>query len=207
MKKLLLVAMSALLLAGCGGGGDAHPDHWSVMGNGNFSDGSLANWDGADEVSFMTKISVEDAKALGVDLSGKNVKEVQKYENWGVTEFDWGEGNPYAMVDGVKTQFKGGHAIKAAKMTWDAEGEKFVQTAWIPNAGDNASFQIANLEALTSNLFVPHWAKDKDPNGFSWADNPVITSAAGNYTIVVAEYDVTPDANTPNFGMAVIAAK
>ena len=203
MKKLLLVAMSALLLAGCGGGAaaDEHPDHWSVMGNGNFSNGEVANWDGQDEVSFMKKLDLAEAKRKVPALENKNVKEVYEYQHWGVTDFNW-DGNPYAMVNGEKVQFKGGHAIKVAKMTWDKEAEKFVTTAWIPNPGDNAAFQIAHLEGLTDNVFVPAWQKDPDPNGFSWADNPVITSAEGNYTIIVAEYDVTPDATTANFGMA-----
>ena len=195
MKKLFTLGFSALMILGvasCGSKAPADPDH-SYHAVGGWGD-----WNATDD-NKMTAITVDDAKGLGVDLSSKPVEYVYKYDlTIGSTDVDW---TAKAKVGGEVKTFNGKFTIKAIAASWDKEEETYNHDQWIPNPADTGP---AKVEALTDNLFFPAYQKEKDADGFSWADNPVITSGEGDYTFLCVKYTTQSTATDTGYGFALL---
>lgn len=189
MKKLLTLAMGALLACGmtaCGSNYDktvlAYEEGTTANVVGGFD---AAEWVDQIGKKVMTASSVDGVAKVSKDaakkLSGKsNIKAIYLYEGLEIKDdADWGgeAKNPWALVNGEKKQFNPSHAVKVVVSTPSKAQNQFVSDP-----------HTAHAEALTDNFFVPVWQEELDDNGFSWADNTIITSEKGKYTIIFAEY-------------------
>ena len=174
---------------------------WAVHGNHLLADETPNGWNGKDnelyEASKMTAISKEESKRLGVDLTGKDVKYLYKYEGLilGTNDSGW---KTNFKKDGKMYKANGSYCFKAVKLSYDAEEEVYAEEQWIPHDHDG------HTEALTSNLWVsPTFAEEPDADGFSWDYNPVAMEA-GVFTLIVAEYNAAPSATVCNYGIGLV---
>jgi len=221
MKNKILTCIFAaglvLGLAACGGkaaGGnedkvleDTNNAAWVLHGNFDLADGTANEWNGKDselyEKSKMTAISLKEAKAIsasvGEKLAGKKVKYLYKYKGakLGMKVAGW----TAKFLDDERNLFQanGSYVFKAATVSYDAEEEVYAEQQWIPDP------KLSYAESLDGNMFFPRWTETFDEDGFSWAQNNVVRSGAGVYTIIVAQYDAAPAyPDSPNFGIAAI---
>ena len=219
MKNKILTCIFAtglmLGLAACGGNNaneskvleDTNNAAWVLHGNFLLADGSTVNgWNGKDnelyEASKMTAISIKEAKEIdkevGEKLASKKVKYLYKYEGavLGTNDAGW----TAKFLDDERNLFlaNGSYVFKAATVSYDAEEEVYAEQQWIPDP------KVSYAESLDGNVFFPRWTETFDEDGFSWAQNNVLRSGAGVYTIIVAQYDVAVSETQPNFGIAAI---
>ena len=180
---------------------------WCLHGNFILADGTTQNgWNGKDkalyEASKMTAISIKEARELdakvGEALASKKVKYLYKYEGavLGTNDAGW----TAKFLDEKKDlyQANGSYVFKATALTYDAEEEVYSEDQWIPDP------KVSYAESLDGNVFFPTWSEAYDEDGFSWAENNVLRSGAGVYTIIVAQYKETSAATVPGFGIAVV---
>lgn len=217
-KILTCIFTAALMmgLAACGPTQDANETKvledteraaWVLHGNFLLADGETVNgWNGKDnelyEASKMTAISIKEAKeldaAVGEKLAAKKVKYLYKYEGAILGTNDAGWTAKFLDKDANLFLGNGSYVFKAAALTYDAEEEVYAEDQWIPDP------KVSYAESLDGNVFFPTWQEAPDSEGFTWADNNVIRSGAGVYTIIVAQYDVAVSPTQPNFGIAAI---
>ena len=160
-----------------------------------FNVGGYIGWaESLSEKNVMKPTSVAAVKALDAELGAKLEAKNPKYLYYTiVTMGDKAAGyTKFAMINGVRTKIDGCFAAKAILGGWDEEDENYTVTQWIPNAHN------CNAEALTSNFFFPQWSEVLDDNGFSWADDPVLISGAGQYYFILADYDEVSVETNPN---------
>lgn len=223
MKKNLLTSLLVLgctfVMAACGSksnssssssGSEEQPTTaYTVAGVFCSNDGENAvDWkyteQGAMEESSVDAVKELDATVGAALEAREDVLEVYVYEGAliGCTEVGYANWTAKALVDGSVVEFDGGYCVKAIQCDYDEEDGKWLSSQWIP---DPHTACVENLSSST--LFVPTWTEAADENGFSWSDNTVCIGGAGEYTIVVAVYDVSVDETNPtqyNYGMALI---
>jgi len=195
MKKLFTLALSALMVLGaasCGSKVPEDPDH-------SFhAVGGWGVWE-ATEANKMTAITADESKQLGVDLTGKDVKYVYKYEvNIPAEDQSW---TAKALVDGAVKEFNGKYTIKCIIAHFDKEEETYANDHWLPNPADT---DPGHVEALTSNLFFPTYQKEPDEHGFAWDQNPVLTDGGSKYTFIVAQYNAVSSATVVGYGFGAV---
>ena len=214
MKKLLVVLLAAVLvfsIAACTKPAEplADTDHalWAAHGNYLLADGTANGWGGKSaelyEASALKAIALEDVKAINADLytalSGKEIKYLYTIDLiFGTNDAGW---SCKFVKDGKLYSANGSYAFKVAQCSVDIDGENKVysEAQWISHDHD------ANVESLTpATLFFPRWTEEKDENGLSWADNPVVTGGAGLYTLVLAQYKNASEADKPGYGAGLI---
>lgn len=200
MKKLLTLAMGALLACGmtaCGQSYDktvlAYDEGTTANVVGGFDAKEWVNQVGekvmtATSVDGVAKVSKEAAKKLAAK---SNIKALYLYE--GLVINDQAEWKCNAMVGNEKKEFNGAHAVKVVVSTPSKALTQFVSDP-----------HTAHTEALTDNFFVPVWQEALDDNGFSWADNTVITSENGKYTIIFAEYAAASTPEVIQYGLGAV---
>lgn len=200
MKKLLTLALGAILACGvtaCGASYDktvlAYDEGTTANVVGGFDAALWVEQVGkkvmtATSVAEIAKVSKDAAKKLA---SKSNIKALYKFE--GIQIKDDAEWKVNAMVNGEKKEFNGSHAVKVVVATPAKALTQFVSDP-----------HTAHTEALTDNFFVPIWQEALDENGFSWADNTVITSEKGTYTILFAEYGAASTPDTVQYGLGAV---
>lgn len=203
MKKLLTLAMGALLACGmsaCGTNYDktvkAYDDGITANVVGGFD---TAEWVEQVGKKVMKAASVADVAKVDKKVADKlakktNLKALYVYEGLEVKDdvADWGT-NPKALVNGEVKSFKPSHAVKVVRYDSSKDERQFVSDP-----------HTAHAEALTDNFFVPVWQEELDEHGFSWADNTVITSEAGTYSIIFAEYSNASTKEAAQFGLGAV---
>ena len=215
MKKIitiLLVAAMVLVLAACSTTSkvvleDKTHELWVAHGQYLLADGTQNGWGGKDsslyEKSALTAIALEDVKNINNDLyttlSKKEVKYLYTIDIIvGTNDAGW---NCKFFKDGKVYVANGSYAVKIAQCTADVDGDTKVysEAQWISDP------KTAYVESLTpATIFYPTWQEEKDENGFSWADNPVVTGGAGLYTLVIAQYNNASAAGKPGFGVGLV---
>ena len=201
MKKLFTLAFSALMVLGvasCGSKVPHDPDHTF------HAVGGWGVWEATDD-NKMEAITVDDAKALnealGNTLASKSVKYVYKLD---ITipdqDVEWDK-NPKAKVNGEVKEFNGKYTVKCIIAGWDKEESTYTNDHWLPNPADT---DPGHVEALTDNVFIPTYQKVPDADGFSWADNPVITDGGKSYTFIVAQYNAVSSETVVGYGFAAL---
>ena len=215
MKKIitiLLVAAMVLVLAACAGTSkvvleDKTHELWVAHGQYLLADGTQNGWGGKDnavyEKSALKAIALEDVKDISNDLytalSKKEVKYLYTIDIIvGTNDAGW---NCKFVKDGKVYVANGSYAVKIAQCTSDVDGDTkvYAEAQWISDP------HTAYVESLTpATMFYPTWQEEKDENGFSWADNPVVTGGAGLYTLVVAQYKNASAAGQPGFGVGLV---
>ena len=217
MKRKLLaflaVASSASILCSCGGGYSdkvATIDDREMILHGPFTlaDGETVNdWNGkADalyDASKMTATSLLDVSKIDGNvaktLSKKDIKAIYKYEGAYIGFADHEAGWTKNFMDGEKRmKADGSFVFKPALCSYEADDAVWSEDQWIPNP------KTAHAESLDGNMFIPTWSETKDDYGFSWADDSVVTSGAGIYTIVVAVYNTVSSAEKAGYGIACV---
>ena len=224
MKKNLLTVFLALgcafVMSACTpkGGNSSTPEPtpgptplsaYTVAGQFMSKDGEHAVEWNYTEQGKMEESTVEAVKAIDPTLgaaleANEKLEEVYVYEGalLGCTEGGYAGWTAKALVDGEVQEFDGGYAVKAIQCDFDYEDEKWLSSQWIPDP------HTACAENLTPDtLFLPTWQEEADEHGFKWNDNPVCIGGAGEYTIVVAKYDVAADETKTdqyNYGMALV---
>ncbi len=209
----------ALGLAACSFGGkggnaaeskvleDTNHAAWVLHGPMLLKDGETVNgWNGKDnelyEASKLTAISIKEAKEInaevGEKLAGKKVKYLYKYEGAVFGTRDAGYSKKFLDAEKNLFQANGSYTFKVATVDYDAEEEVYAEQQWIPDP------KVSHAESLDGNIFFPTWSEKFDEDGFSWADDNVIRSGAGVYTLIVAQYDVAVSPTQPNFGIAAV---
>ena len=209
----------ALGLAACGMGGkggnaaeskvleDTNNAAWVLHGPMLLKDGETVNgWNGKDnelyEASKLTAISIKEAKEIdatvGAKLAEKKVKYLYKYEGAVFGTRDAGYSKKFLDAEKNLFQANGSYTFKVATVSYDAEEEVYAEQQWIPDP------KVSHAESLDGNIFFPTWSESFDDEGFSWADDNVVRSGAGVYTLIVAQYDVAVSPTQPNFGIAAI---
>ena len=215
MKKIitiLLVAAMVLVLAACAGTSkvvleDKTHELWVAHGQYLLADGTQNGWGGKDnavyEKSALKAIALEDVKDISNDLytalSKKEVKYLYTIDIIvGTNDAGW---NCKFVKDGKVYVANGSYAVKIAQCTSDVDGDTkvYAEAQWISDP------HTAYVESLTpATIFYPTWQEEKDENGFTWADNPVVTGGAGLYTLVVAQYKNASAAGQPGFGVGLV---
>lgn len=218
MKKLFVILLAVLMVVSMTAckktpAANAEPladkDHaaWVAHGQYLLADGTQNGWGGKDtevyEKSSLKAISLEDVKAIDQNLyetlSKKDVKFLYTIDLvFGTNDAEW---NCKFLKDGKVYIANGSYAFKVAQCNVDVDGENKVysEDQWISDP------KTAYAESLTPDtMFMPTWQEEKDENGFSWADNPVVIGGAGVYTLVIAQYNNASAAGQPGFGIALI---
>ncbi len=214
MKKLLVVLLSLMMVisfAGCTKKNvpleDKTHECWNALGQYLLADGTANGWaDKATEVfekSNLTAISVEDVKAISEEvynaLKSKDVKYLYTIDLiFGTNDAGWSTG---CIIDGKIFKANGSYALKIGQCSSEVDGDVKVYSVdqWISDP------KTAHVESLTpATYFVPTWQEEKDANGFTWADNPVVIGGAGLYTVVVAQYNTVSSKDAAGFGIACI---
>ncbi len=201
MKKLFTLALSAVALmslSACGEAGLKRDD-----GKSYFAVGEALTWEASKDTQ-MKPTTVAAVKkldeAVGAKLEEKGVKYLYKKDiELKEVEASWA---PKAVVNGEAVEFNAGFTLKVILAHYNAEDGTYVNDQWIPNPADTSA---AHAEALTDNIFMPHYAKEPDEYGSSWADNPVVLSGAGKYTFVIADYGVASSETVIGYGFALFA--
>lgn len=228
MKKLLALSLGALLAFGmtaCGAkkenkssaSSEAHQYSKTVLagedGLGFHAVGAwrtAQQWEAADEnkmtpASLAMVAEISTAVADKLEAKGEHLKYLYIMKDAVMCtndHDDWGEGNPKAKVNGEVKTFNGTHTLKSIRAVYNESTESYGSGQWIPNPVTGGA---AHTESLTDNLWISPWKEEKDADGFSWADNPVVTDEnAGKYLIVVAQYDTPSTAETAEFGLAAV---
>lgn len=133
---------------------------------------------------------------LGKKLAAKAPKYLYMAEiTMGASGAGW---TSFAMENGKRMKLDGTFTVKVILGQYDDEDENYTIQQWIPDP------KTAHIEALTDNLFVPIWQEALDDNGFSWSDNPVVLSGAGEYYLIIADYGKVSDADNAGYGFALI---
>lgn len=219
MKKLstALVLFGCLLaLAACGGNEsfstevikDADYDAYTVAGPfASHTEGKAVEWNYTEQ-GAMTAASLADvakvSKSIASTLKGKDLKGLYLYEGAliGCTQIGFAGWNTNALKGGEVVSLDGGYCVKAIACTLDDLTGGYLSSQWIPDP------HTACVENLTPDtFFVPTWSETADENGFAWNSNPVCIGGAGEYTIVLAAYNSTPDeskVDSYNFAMGLV---
>lgn len=218
MKKIvavLLVALMAIGLVACAKDNKeaakplADPDHviWAAHGQYQLADGTVNGWGEKDaalyEKSALKAITLDDVKAIDQKvydaLSKKEVKYLYTIDLiFGVNDAGW---TTNCMIGGKLNKANGSYAFKVGQCSVETEGDTKVYSTeqWI---SDPKTAHVENLTPET--LFMPVWQEEKDENGFSWADNPVVIGGAGMYTLVIAQYKNASSKDQAGFGAALV---
>ena len=215
MKKILVVLLAAamiLSIAACTAK-PAEPladkDHelWVAHGQYLLADGTQNGWGEKDaalyEASALKAIALDDVKAISEDLYNALSKKEVKYLYtidliFGTNDAGW---DCKFVKDGKIFKANGSYAVKVAQCSSDVDGETKVYSVdqWISDP------KTAYVESLTpATLFYPTWQEEKDENGFTWADNPVVIGGAGLYTLVIAQYKNASAAGQPGYGAGLV---
>lgn len=221
MKKLLTLALGTLLacsLAACGGNSNKKEEDplakysKQVLVDEEHSFHAVGGWGAWDPSNDnkMTPTSIYNVakinEALAEKLAGKsNLKHLYVFEGAtiGATDAGW---NANAKVNGEVVSFNGSATLKCLTATFNEDTEAYVNGQWVPNPLDSSS-GAAHAEALTANVFMPTYQQTADEDGFEWNQNPVVTDVTENggvYTVIVAQYDVTPTLEVCDWGIAAI---
>lgn len=202
MKKLsaTLVALGCLFaVAACGQAETfsdevlADPEGYAYTLAGTFGshdeDHKAVDWkyteQGAMEATSIAKVA-EVSKDVARALAAK--KELVGLYMYKDAAFGWADA--------------AGYDVKAIACELDDMTNTYLSKQWIP---DPHTACVQNLTPDT--LKVPHWVEEPDENGEAWNQNPRIIAGAGNYTIILAVYDVTVDENDPtkaNYAMGAV---
>ena len=186
---------------------DEGHDAWVAHGQYLLADGTENSWNGKDtelyEASALTAISLADVKAIDEDLYNtlkeKDIKFLYTIDLiFGTNDAGW---STNFLKDGQLYKANGSYAFKIAQCTVDIDGDNkvYAEDQWISDP------KTAHVESLTpETAFYPTWQEEKDENGFSWADNPVVIGGAGLYTLVIAQYNAVSAAATPGYGVGLI---
>jgi len=146
----------------------------------------------------MTTVAAVKAfdASIGAKLEAAGAKYVAfKLIEMGVSGAGW---DAKAMDGEVKKDYDGCYTVKVIKSAWDEDSEMHLKSQWIPDP------RTAHTEALTNNIFIPTWTEAVDDNGFSWADNSVVTSGAGKYILIVADYGKASSENVFGYGYGLV---
>lgn len=228
MKKLLTLALGTLLactLTACGGskgGSEDKPaedplakyskvvlvdEENSFHAVGGWGEWTCTNDNKMTPTSIYNVAKINTALADKLAAKGSSLKYLYVFENApigvpkeGVT---W---TANAKVNGEVVPFNGTATLKGLKGTYNEATEAYTNGLWIPNPLDSSSGP-AHCESLTANVFMPTYQQTADADGFAWDQNPVVTDvteAGGKYTVIVAQYDVTPTLEACNCGLAAI---
>lgn len=154
----------------------------------------------AEDGNAMTAVSLNQVKALDAELAatlaGKDVKYLYMATGYPLAAIaGWAAKNNGEDIDG-------GFTIKVIRAVYDQEDGTYFNDQWCPDP------RTAHVEALTDNVFMPKFVEtpaEGEENLGTWADNPVVTSGDGLYTVVFAEYNSISTADVAGFGLAVIA--
>ena len=213
MKKVVVILLAVLMVASLAACAKAKPladeGHalWDILGQQTLADGTVNGWGDKDaelfEKAALKAIALDDVKAIdeGVynALAQKEVKYLYTGEVIvGVNDAGW---TTRCLIDGKVFEANGSYALKIGQCTVDVDGDNKVYSVdqWISDP------KTAYVEVLTpATYFMPTWQEEKDENGFSWGDNPVVIGGAGLYTIVIAQYKNASAAGQPGFGMALV---
>lgn len=215
MKKVLVMLLAVVLVASFAActAKQAAPledkDHalWVAHGQYLLADGTKNDWGGKSselyEKSALKAIALDDVKAISADLytalSKKEVKYLYTIDLlFGTNDAGW---DCKFVKDGKVYKANGSYAVKVAQCNVDVDGETKVysEAQWISDP------KTAYVESLTpATVFYPVWQEEKDENGFSWADNPVVIGGAGLYTLVIAQYKNASAAGQPGYGVGLV---
>lgn len=215
MKKLLTLAMGALLACGmsaCGAnydktvlavsGDDAGKSFHIVGGFG----GAAGVWSPKEEYKMAATSVAEVAKLdknLAKTLSKKTALQYLYSGEVTLGEGECADWTAKAKVNGEVKEFAANFTIKALRAKYDETDKTYVNDQWIPDP------KTAHAESLTEKtLFInSNWAETPDEEGFHWDMNPVCISGAGKYVLVVAQYTTPSTPDSFGFGLGLVKAK
>ena len=162
-------------------------------------------WNIVDETYRMSKITIADvytiSSSLGSTLSSKPYVALYKTD---ITieheDVDW---TKKALINDELENVNGKYCFKVVKARYDTKDAVYVNEQWIPDPADTGNGY--NVEALTSNIFVPTYQQEQDAYGFSWADEPILISGEeGAYTFIFALYPEPQTWGQAGAGIALI---
>ena len=211
MKKLFTLALSAVALmslSACGGGENYSKDVLAAPEGVNFHYvNTVYEWAAKDNNKLAATSVAEVAKfdkALAKTLAGKSLKYLYSVELT-IAEADTEDAWKAKYVAGGELkEVNSKYAIKVIESAWNDEESTYSNTHWIPNPADT---DCCHVEALNEGIFVPPYQKEKDDNGLSWADNPVMIAQPGKYHFVFAQYTNVSSESAAGYGFGLSAAK
>jgi hypothetical protein len=161
--------------------------------------GGWGEWDPTD-ANKMTPTTVEAVKKWNPELGAKLEAAQPQYVAFFLLEMGTKAGgwDAKAMDGNQKKDYDGCFTVKVIKSKWDEDSEMYLKSQWVPDP------KTAHTESLTENLFVPVWQEKVDDHGFSWADNSVVLSGAGQYILVFADYGKASNAETFGYGYGIV---
>ena len=204
MKKLFTLAFSALMVLGVAACGTSYSEDVLEDKEHSFhATGQFADWS-AQESFKMKATSVKEVSSFSTELADKLAKKPLKYlYTLDVTFAEGATWKAKAKVNGEVKEFDGNFAIKAIIASYNSEEKTYSNDHWLPNPADT---DPGHVEALTDNIFMPTYQKEADADGFSWSDNPVLTSGAGKYHFVVAQYTTVSSETAIGYGFGAVKA-
>lgn len=210
MKKLLTVAMGAVLLCSVSACGPKY-DKTVLSGEADkisfhYVGGYEGSW-AATGKNLMTATSVAEVAKVSKDVAKILAKKSIKYLHMADIEIAADAGWDAFFWNGTeKVKVDGKYAVKSIRANYEEiDGETvYGSFQWIPNPVSGGAAHVENLTEST--LFIPVWQEAEDEHGFSWANNPVITTQKeGKYKLIVAQYPAEATETDCNFAMGVVA--
>ena len=193
-----------------------------VLSNGDFTyhtvGGFAMDWE-PREKNTMTAASIADIAEYSTDVADYLTEKNKEYstetkngikalfimKDYELNNQPLNENLAPALINGELVALNQGYAIKCIRAYYDDVDNNYINDRWISDP------RVAHAETLTPDtLFMPKWVETPavgEENLGKWDDNPMCISGPGLYTVVVVEYNVVGNADTPGFGLALFKTK
>ena len=162
--------------------------------------GYYGDWNDYTSNNMMYEISINELSYLYPEMFNNletyAIKSIYVYEN---RTFDYiNQWTTTLYKDGMTKEYDGGFTFKVVEAMHDSEDEVCFSNKWIPDAHN---IHAGNL--TPNDLYIPEWTEVNNGNG-SWAENPIVTSGSGLYTVVMVQYNRVSKKDQTGYALGVM---
>ena len=152
----------------------------------------------ANKNNIMTPCSINHIRGYDADLANTLTnKSLQCLYFSKIYIDDIADWENYAVVNGKRISFNGGHTFKCIECLYSVEEMNYLNNRWIPSPE-------AYTESLTDNIYVPPYQEEHDKYGMDWNSNPIVITENGDYLFVMAKYSDDFTTTKPGWGLGMV---